>query len=62
MKQHIYMAAILERESAFLGLSDDAAYGIEDLLTGAHYVWRGSRNYVRIDPAWQAGHLFRIRR
>ena len=47
---------------AFLGLADDAAYGVEDLLTGAQYVWRGSRNYVRIDPAWQPGHLFRIRR
>ena len=53
---------IVDIPLAFLGLGDDAAFGVEDLLTGAQYVWRGPRNYVRIDPAWQPGHLFRIRK
>ncbi len=38
-------------------------YVVEDLLTGARYPWRGSRNYVRLDPtAGQAGHVLRVER
>ena len=43
-----------------LGLTPDAPYAVEDLLTGARYVWRGSRNYVRLDPRQQAGHVLRL--
>lgn len=43
-----------------LGLSDTQAFEVEDLLTGARYVWSGHRNYVRLDPAAQVGHLLRI--
>ena len=46
---------------ADLGLTDDASYTVHDLLTGARYTWRGSRNYVRLDPiSGQIGHVFRI--
>ena len=45
-----------------LGRGPDEAYQVTDLLTGARYVWRGSRNYVRIDPVQGPGHLFRIER
>lgn len=43
-----------------LGIKTDEAYVVEDILTGARYEWRGSRNYVRLDPAGQPGHLFRV--
>ena len=43
-----------------LGLASDAPYAVEDLLTGARYVWRGSRNYVRLDPRERVGHVFRL--
>ena len=43
-----------------LGIPADAPYEVEDLLTGARYVWRGARNYVRLDPNEQPGHVFRI--
>ena len=43
-----------------LGIAADEAYVVEDLVTGARYEWRGSRNYVRLDPAGQPGHLFRL--
>ena len=45
-----------------LGRAPDEAYAVQDLLTGARYVWRGSRNYVRLDPAQLPGHVFRIER
>ncbi|MFL5576034.1 MAG: alpha-amylase family glycosyl hydrolase, partial [Gemmatimonadaceae bacterium] len=45
---------------AELGLAEDETYTVEDLLTGEHYAWRGARNYVRLDPARQPGHLLRV--
>lgn len=47
---------------AALGLGPDDGYGVHDLLTGARYAWRGARNYVRLDPSWQPGHILRIER
>ena len=43
-----------------LGLSANQAFEVEDLLTGARYVWSGPRNYVRLDPAQQVGHILRL--
>jgi starch synthase (maltosyl-transferring) len=44
-----------------LGLLPDASFVVEDLLTGARYTWRGTRNYVRLDPTvGQAGHVLRL--
>jgi len=45
-----------------LGLDPDTPYVVEDLLTGARYSWRGARNYVRLDPNLQPGHIFRLQR
>ena len=42
-------------------LGDDDLYEVEDLLTGMRYTWRGTRNYVRLDPAVQVAHLLRVR-
>jgi starch synthase (maltosyl-transferring) len=47
---------------AELGIGASEAYVVEDLITGARYTWRGARNYVRLDPAQQPGHLFRVMR
>jgi len=38
----------------------DAHYSVTDLLTGVQYTLRGSRNYVRLDPRGQAGHVLRV--
>jgi starch synthase (maltosyl-transferring) len=45
-----------------LGLDPDIPYIVEDLLTGARYSWRGARNYVRLDPNLQPGHILRLQR
>jgi starch synthase (maltosyl-transferring) len=45
-----------------MGIDDDEPYVVHDLLTDARYVWRGSRNYVRLDPAEQPGHLLLVER
>ncbi len=45
---------------ADLGLSEDVPFEVEDLLSGARYTWRGSRNYVRLDPIDKVGHILRL--
>jgi starch synthase (maltosyl-transferring) len=37
-------------------------YQMHDLLTGAHYLWHGPRNFVRLDPDSGPAHVFRLRR
>jgi starch synthase (maltosyl-transferring) len=43
------------------GLAADQAYVVEDLLDGSTYTWRGSWNYVRLDPADRMAHVLVIR-
>ncbi len=57
------------RQSGFveLPLADlkiDAAhpYEVHDLLSGAHYLWHGPRNYIELDPSHSPAHIFRLRR
>ncbi|MDF3068498.1 MAG: glgE1 [Polyangiaceae bacterium] len=47
---------------AALGIGENEPYEVNDLLTGIRYTWRGSRNYVRLDPSERVAHLFRIQR
>jgi starch synthase (maltosyl-transferring) len=43
-----------------LGLREDQMFEVEDLLTGVRHTWRGSRNYVRLDPSERVGHVLRL--
>jgi len=43
-----------------LGIADGAQYVVEDLLAGTRYTWRGSANYVRLDPARAVAHCLRV--
>jgi len=42
-------------------IGGEQPYELHDLLTDATYIWRGGRNYVRLDPARQPAHIFRVR-
>jgi starch synthase (maltosyl-transferring) len=44
------------------GLPAHEPYQVHDLLSGARYLWQGSRNYVELNPAVVPGHIFRVRR
>jgi starch synthase (maltosyl-transferring) len=43
-----------------LGLGPEDTFDVEDVITGARYTWRGPENYVRLDPAVEPAHIFRI--
>lgn len=45
-----------------LDVEADQPYQMHDLLSDQRYQWRGSRNYVRLDPARMPAHVFRLRR
>ncbi len=44
------------------GQMESDVYQVQDLLSGATYTWRGSRNYVELDPDIQPAHVFLVRR
>ncbi|HEX9374639.1 MAG TPA: alpha-1,4-glucan--maltose-1-phosphate maltosyltransferase [Actinomycetota bacterium] len=46
-----------------LGVTEhDRPFQVHDLLTDARFVWRGSGNFVELDPQKIPAHVFRIRR
>ncbi|MGE5469522.1 MAG: maltotransferase domain-containing protein [Bacteroidota bacterium] len=44
------------------GLVGEQPYEMHDLLSDAHYLWHGERNFVSLEPAHSPAHIFRLRR
>ena len=59
---HHVQSAWVELKLEELGLERDQPFQVHDLLTGARYLWHGSRNFVRLDPQQVPAHVFRVRR
>ncbi|HEU6449078.1 MAG TPA: alpha-1,4-glucan--maltose-1-phosphate maltosyltransferase [Verrucomicrobiae bacterium] len=45
-----------------LELDRQKTFQMHDLLTDARYLWRGSHNYIELNPAFSSAHIFRLRR
>jgi starch synthase (maltosyl-transferring) len=43
------------------GLLPQQPFQMHDLLTDAHYLWQGTRNYVQLDPQSVPAQIFRLR-
>ena len=54
--------AWLDLDLAVLGLAANESFQAHDLLGGARFTWRGSRNFVELEPAAMPAHIFAIRR
>ncbi|HSA57490.1 MAG TPA: alpha-1,4-glucan--maltose-1-phosphate maltosyltransferase [Gemmatimonadaceae bacterium] len=52
----------LELPLEALGLEADQPFQAHDLLSNARFLWRGSRNFVALDPREAPAHIFRVRR
>jgi starch synthase (maltosyl-transferring) len=52
----------LELPLSTLDLDPHQSYQVHDLLSGARYLWYGSRNYVELNPQVVPAHIFRLRR
>jgi starch synthase (maltosyl-transferring) len=52
----------VELPAAEFGLENTRAYQMHELLTGARYIWHGSRNFVEINPSSVPAQVFRVLR
>ncbi len=52
----------VELPLAELGIEEQTAYQVHDLLSEARYLWNGPRNYVEINPQVVSAHIFGLRR
>ncbi|MEX2046860.1 MAG: maltotransferase domain-containing protein [Chloroflexota bacterium] len=59
---HHTQAGFVDLALADLGLGTGDSYQVHDLLSGGRYLWRGSRNYVELDPRTLPAHVFAVRR
>ena len=58
---HHVQSGWLNLDLAALGLEAKQAYQMHDVLTGAHYLWQGPRNYVSLDPQRCPAHVMQLR-
>mgnify|MGYP002144862286 CR=1 FL=1 len=47
---------------ALIGATADEAFVAHDLLSRTTFTWRGSHNYVRLDPGLRQAHVFALTR
>ena len=52
----------VDLSSQQLGLGQEESYQVHDLLTNAHYLWRGHRTYVELNPQSIPAHIFKVNR
>jgi starch synthase (maltosyl-transferring) len=62
LDSHYTQSSWIELDLEEMGLEADQQLQMHDLLTGARYLWHGSRNFVQIDPHQVPAHIFRVRR
>lgn len=55
---HSAHASIVHLDLHQLGVAEGASFVVQDLLGGASYQWVGAHNFVRLDPAVAAAHVF----
>jgi starch synthase (maltosyl-transferring) len=59
---HHTQSGWLELPLERLAVEPDRPYQMHEVLTGARYLWHGSRNFVEIDPHHVPAQVFRLRR
>ncbi|HVC24166.1 MAG TPA: maltotransferase domain-containing protein [Acidimicrobiales bacterium] len=55
-------SGFVQLDLAPLGIVEGESFTLHDHLDGAIYTWRGARNFVLLDPARSAAHLFGLER
>jgi starch synthase (maltosyl-transferring) len=58
---HHTQSGWIEIDPAEFGLQPGQAYQLHDLISGAHYLWHGARNYVSLDPQRTPVHVMELR-
>lgn len=50
----------IELDLEALGIDSKRPFEVHDLLSDAHYLWHGTRNYVELNPQQLPAHIFRL--
>lgn len=58
---HHTQSGWLEIDTSAFGLAPGQPYQMHDLLSGARFLWHGSRNYVSLDPQSVPAHVMVLR-
>ena len=58
---HHVQAGWIDLPLAQLGIAEDKPFQAHDLLSGAHFLWQGKRNFVSLDPQASPMHVLRLR-
>jgi starch synthase (maltosyl-transferring) len=53
--------SMIHLDMAELGLEEHESFEVYDEIADTWYVWHGAANYVRLDPAVEPAHVFRVR-
>jgi len=59
---HHTQSGFVDLDLAELGVEQDDAFQVYDLLGGSRFIWRGARNYVELNPHAMPAHLFVLKR
>ncbi len=59
---HHAQSGWVDLDTAELGITPDESFQVHDLISGARYLWSGTRNYIELDPRVVPAHIFRVRR
>lgn len=59
---HYAQAGWLELPLGDLRVDPEQPYQVHDLLSDAHYLWHGARNYVELNPNLVPAHIFKLHR
>jgi len=62
LSPHHVHSGWLDLDLESLGVDEQRPFQVQDLLTNAHYLWHGRRNYIEINPHSAPAHIFSIHR
>lgn len=62
LSPHYTHSGFITLDLSELKIDPEHPFQVHDQITGARYIWHGSRNYVELDPAVMPAHIFRIRK
>ena len=58
---HHTQSGWIEIDASVFGLDPQQTYQMHDLISGAHFLWHGTRNYVSLDPQQCPVHVMQLR-
>ena len=58
---HHTQSGWIDLDMGTFGLQPGQAYQLHDVISGAHYLWHGARNFVSLDPLRSPVHVMQLR-